>query len=198
MCKGLIVGLGNPGSDYTWTRHNAGFLVVNHLCQKFKTEVSSLVNKKFYQLLQWKRGLADQSWLLCKPKTYMNLSGRAVSSLLGSQRISRDTFLLVIHDELDLPFGALRLKWGGGLAGHKGLKSIAQHWGSKEFARLRVGIGRPANNMTVSDYVLAPFTIGERNRLPLLLERAVMGVELVCDLGIEMAMNEFNGQFSMV
>lgn len=160
----LIVGVGNPGSEYAQTRHNIAWMLIDSMSvlrnsiwkSKFKglyTEVSEK-NHRFYAL---------------KPQTFMNLSGESVQPLAAFFKIAPEN-ILVLHDELDLPFGQVHFKMGGGLAGHNGLKSIAATLGTDQFARMRIGIGRPVHG-SVSNWVLSPFSNNEQIQLPLLLEK---------------------------
>lgn len=160
--KGIIVGLGNPGKQYKTTRHNIGFMFIDKLIAI--TSANKLSSKKFYCDL-WETTTIIENWLLAKPQTYMNLSGDAIQPLIPWYHIDKDN-LLIIHDELDLPLGKMKLKQGGGTAGHNGLKSIIQQLGTKDFYRLRIGIGRtslPSEN-TIS-WVLSRFSPRELNLL---------------------------------
>lgn len=158
----LIIGLGNPGKAYEPTRHNVGFWLVDAWAER--------VGASFALESKFRAQLADYSvrgrlMRLAKPQTYMNLSGESVQALCRFYQIPSDQ-LLIIHDELDLPAGVIKLKWGGGHAGHNGLKSIEQHLGTRDFWRLRVGIGRPAHpQMEAADYVLGKPTAAEMPRL---------------------------------
>jgi PTH1 family peptidyl-tRNA hydrolase len=160
----LVVGVGNPGSDYATTRHNIAWLFLDHTPS--------------FQGANWKskfKGLYAESshkghkFYAVKPQTFMNLSGESVQPLAAFFKISPER-ILVIHDELDIPFGQVHFKMGGGLAGHNGLKSIAQCLGTDQFGRMRVGIGRPVHG-SVANYVLSPFSKEEQVQLPLLLEK---------------------------
>lgn len=158
----VIVGLGNPGKEYINTRHNAGFLILDNLLQHF----SFTGPKQKFQSELYEGTVHSQKVTLLKPQTYMNLSGRAVSACCQFYKIPLSQ-LLVIHDDLDLPLGKIRVKLGGGNGGHNGLKSIDQYNGPL-YKRLRIGIGRPSEKYQVSDYVLSNFTNQEReifNRL---------------------------------
>lgn len=151
----LVVGLGNPGSQYEHTRHNVGFRVVDSLLDAGRR--FSPVSKSFFMGDLYK---ADDA-LFLKPSTYMNLSGTSVQAVMHYYKPER---LLVVHDDLDLAFGAVRLKRGGGHGGHNGLRSLDQHLGA-DYCRLRVGIGRPTEGMEVADYVLARFSLNEEQLL---------------------------------
>ncbi|MEZ4469771.1 MAG: aminoacyl-tRNA hydrolase [bacterium] len=182
----LVVGLGNPGPRYAGNRHNVGFMVVDRLGDGAGLPLSrSRFNGRYAT-----GSLEGRSVALLEPETFMNLSGQAVSPARSFFNVEVGN-ILVIHDELDLPFGTLRLKVGGGHAGHNGLRSIVAQLGTADFARLRVGIGRPQHG-AVSDYVLSDFTREEREWLPDLLDRATEAVRLALREGPRMAMNVIN------
>ncbi|MBA3902189.1 MAG: aminoacyl-tRNA hydrolase [Rhodocyclaceae bacterium] len=162
----LIVGLGNPGPEYAETRHNAGFWLCERLAAKLGADLKR--ESRFHGLAGRTR---DQAWLLL-PQTFMNRSGQAVAALARFHRIS-PAEMLVLHDELDLAPGALRLKFGGGLSGHNGLKDIASHLGTQDFWRLRIGIGHPGDRNEVVDYVLKRPRVEERESIDAALERAL-------------------------
>ncbi len=184
----LIVGLGNPGREYRTTRHNVGFMVVDGLCDAFAIRLSRLQSKALVGSGFWN----GKRTILAKPQAFMNLSGQPVSSLLRFYKISLEC-LLVIHDDLDLPVGTLRMRPGGASAGQKGLGSIIAQLGTELFPRLRIGIGRPPGQMDPSDYVLEDFLPGEKELLSQVLSRAVEAVEDFMQFGLEHAMNAFNG-----
>jgi peptidyl-tRNA hydrolase (EC 3.1.1.29) len=162
----LIVGLGNPGAEYEDTRHNAGFWLCERLAAKLGVALKR--ESRFH-------GIAgrthEQTWLLM-PQTFMNCSGQAVAALARFYRIP-PADMLVLHDELDLPPGALRLKFGGGLGGHNGLKDIAAHLGTQDFWRLRIGVGHPGDRNQVVDYVLKKPRSEERSLIEEALDRAL-------------------------
>lgn len=183
----LIVGLGNPGREYKRNRHNIGFMVLDLLAEHFHTSftrvsMSALVTDTRYR---------DQRIYLAKPQTFMNKSGTAVRSLVHFYKLPLSR-LLVIYDDVDLPFETLRLRPSGGSAGQKGLKSIIQQLGSRDFPRLRIGIGRPPGRMSVSSFVLQDFSVAEFEILDHVLEQAVVAVKLYLEEGIEKAMTEIN------
>lgn len=183
----LIVGLGNPGRQHKKNRHNAGFMVVDHLAQRLgvsfsRLEQKSLVTKAEYQ---------GKRLILAKPQTYMNLSGQAVSALVRFYKLPLN-HLLIIHDDIDLPFGVLRLRPGGGSGGQKGLQSIIEQLGTQEFPRLRIGVSRPPGHMEAADYVLQDFSKDEAGFLPVVLNRAVEAVLTFVTDGINSAMNIYN------
>jgi PTH1 family peptidyl-tRNA hydrolase len=187
----LIVGLGNPGREYRGTRHNVGFMLLDRLAESLgvsfsRVESRSLVTKAEY---------LGNKLILVKPQTYMNLSGQAVSSLLRFYKVSHER-LLVAYDEVDLPLGTLRLRPGGGSAGHKGMQSIIEKLGNQEFPRLRIGVSRPPGRMEAADYVLQDFSKDETDLLQEVLNRAAQAVLAFVDEGIVAAMNQFNPQGS--
>jgi PTH1 family peptidyl-tRNA hydrolase len=162
----LIVGLGNPGAEYEDTRHNAGFWLCERLAARLGAELRR--ESRFHGIAGRTR---EQVWLLM-PQTYMNRSGQAVAALARFYRIP-PAEMLVLHDEIDLPPGALRLKFGGGLGGHNGLKDIAAHLGTQDFWRLRIGVGHPGDRNQVADYVLKKPRAEERVLIEAALVRAL-------------------------
>ncbi len=188
MAAKLIAGLGNPGSKYLWTRHNAGFMVLDRLSQRADIPVT----RKTFSGLFGEGNYEGERLLLLKPQTFMNLSGRSVNPALHFHRLSlKDLF--VIHDDLDIPFGQVKLKEGGGHAGHNGLRSLMQELGSGEFVRVRVGIGRPVRG-DAADYVLSPFSREETVQLPRLLDGIVDLLELLLREGMPKAMSLYNNR----
>ncbi len=185
----LVVGLGNPGSRYARNRHNAGFEVVSALADHLRAPAW---RDKFHGEFT-RAELGDHDALLLRPMTFMNDSGRSVRAAMSFFRVEVGD-VLVVHDELDLEFGALRLKVGGGHAGHNGLRSIFQEIGSAEFVRLRVGIGRPPKGWTgeVADFVLSDFPSEERAELPDVVKRAVKALVDVGRRGVPAAANALN------
>ncbi len=181
----LVIGLGNPGRDYEQSRHNVGFLCVDELARRLKMRVSERGAKS----LIGRARDGDRELILAKPQTMMNLSGLAAKALRAKYDIPLDR-VLVIHDELDLPFGRLRIRKGGSSAGNHGLDSLIASFGSREFIRFRVGVGRPVGNGV--DYVLGPFTPSEREQLPAIIGRVADAVTSLIDLGLERAMTDFN------
>lgn len=183
----LLVGLGNPGSRYANTRHNIGFIVLDQIA----SEAGITINKKQNQALLGQGIWQGQKIMLAKPQTYMNNSGEAVLELINYYQDGL-TDLLVIHDDLDLDFGRIRFKEGGGAGGHNGLKSISRLMNSPDYDRLKIGIGRNPNFMKVENYVLSDFAAEERKLLPDLLPLAVQGVIVWIQKGIKEAMNGYN------
>ncbi|HVP20392.1 MAG TPA: aminoacyl-tRNA hydrolase [Anaerolineaceae bacterium] len=184
----LIVGLGNPGREYRETRHNVGFMVVDLVGLDFGIQLSRLQSRALVGSGTWK----GRKVILAKPQTYMNLSGQAVSSLVRFYKIPFED-LLVVHDDVDLAVGTLRIRPGGGSAGQKGLASIIQQLGTEEFPRLRVGIGHPQGQRDVADYVLDSFFSSEKDLVLEVLDRAVEAAKDFILYGINHAMNQFNG-----
>lgn len=183
----LIIGLGNPGPEYRHNRHNIGFLVLDRLVERWGSSFSSVSFKALTTDLR-RQGLKI---MLAKPQTYMNQSGQSVRSLVNFYKLDLSD-ILVVYDDVDLPFGSLRLKPSGGAAGQKGMQSIIRALGTRNFARLRVGIGRPPGRMSVSSYVLQDFDSRELEELEFILEEAVEAVESWLDEGIQQAMTTVN------
>jgi peptidyl-tRNA hydrolase, PTH1 family len=183
----LIVGLGNPGIRYQFSRHNMGFLVLD----RFATHYDISVNTKGFDAHWGKGKIGDIPVYLAKPQTYMNVSGSAVKKLLEYFKIDIED-LIVIHDDLDLPFKTIRLKSGGGHAGHKGLISIINHLSNTEFIRVRIGIGKPSDKTMVERYVLDPLTENEMKLLPDITMTASDAITIIINDGIQSAMNQCN------
>ncbi|MBS9535513.1 aminoacyl-tRNA hydrolase [Mycobacterium sp. M1] len=181
----LVVGLGNPGPNYARTRHNVGFLVVDLLAERIGSGFK--LHKKSGADVATGR-LAGRPVVLARPRCYMNESGRQVGPLAKFYSVPVDG-VAVIHDDLDLDFGRVRLKQGGGEGGHNGLRSISQVLGSKDYLRVRVGIGRPPGRQDVVDFVLQAFNTRERTELPTICEQAADATELLLETGLEPAQN---------
>ena len=185
----LIVGLGNPGAEYAQTRHNAGFLLVEKLAVRWRMDWT--VERKFSARLA--RGEArGKRVLLCEPQTFMNLSGESVGEIIGFYQLPLAQ-LVVAVDDADLPFGEIRLRPGGSSGGHHGLESFEQHLTSREFARLRIGIGRRDGARQITGHVLGKFDPAESGLLEIILERAANQLECWLDAGLQKAMSQFNG-----
>ena len=184
----LVVGLGNPGREYRETRHNVGFMVIDQLCKALGVSLSRMQSRA----LVGAGNLEGQKLIVAKPQTFMNLSGQSVGGLVRFYKVPLE-HLIVAHDDLDIPLGTLRIRPGGGSAGQKGMASIIQQLGTQDFARLRIGIGRPPGRMDPSTYVLEKFVGGEFNTLDLVLDRAVAAVGTFMSDGLDMAMTQFNG-----
>jgi len=185
----LIVGLGNPGRAYEGTRHNAGFLVIDRLSQDLEAPVEQ---KKFTALIG-RAQIGAAKVMLVKPQTFMNLSGESVRRIFEYYQLEQTEEVIVVHDDLDLPFPALRLKAGGGHGGHKGLLSVIHHLGSPDFLRVRVGIGKPDEKELTERHVLDPFTREEAKLLPAVVTTAAAAVSKIVSSGIQAAMNQYNG-----
>jgi peptidyl-tRNA hydrolase, PTH1 family len=184
----LVAGLGNPGPDYAASRHNAGFMVADVLAARMGAAFRR--DRRRVQAAAGK--LAGHAVLVAKPLSYMNLSGGAVASVSRFYKIPAER-LIVVHDEIDLPFGAIRLKRGGGEAGHNGVRSVTAALGTRDFYRVRVGVGRPPGRRDAAGHVLKGFSKPERAELPLIIERAADAVEALLRLGLDAAQNEFHG-----
>lgn len=183
----LIVGLGNPGLTYKFTRHNIGFRVIDQLSKEFAIPLEKKSMKA-----QWGKGIWEgQKILLAKPQTFMNLSGEAVVRLKNFFRIETDK-VIIIHDDLDLQLGFMKIRDKGGDAGNKGVKSIIESLGESEFIRVRLGISRPVSKGTGKDYVLADFDEREKKDVNVILEQTMEAVKTVMMEGTASAMNRFN------
>jgi peptidyl-tRNA hydrolase, PTH1 family len=183
----LVVGLGNPGPKYAGTRHNAGFLVVDLLAERIGGRFKA--HKGRADVVEGR--LAGQPVVLMKPKCYMNESGGPVVSIARFYKVPIER-IAVVHDDLDLPYGTLRLKAGGGDGGHNGLRSMTSALGSKDYARVRFGIGRPPGRQDPADYVLREFAAAERKELGFHVDRAADAVELLLSAGLVAAQNQFH------
>jgi len=185
----LIAGLGNPGEQYQSSRHNLGFLTLDYLAGRHDIPLK----KQGFEALFGKGKIGNETVLLAKPQTYMNLSGIALERLVSYFKVDIKD-LIVVHDDLDLPFETIRLKKGGGEGGHKGLMSIVQHVGSADFIRVRIGIGKPMRKAMVERYVLSPFAEEEQNAVPSILAVACDVVGEVILSGVETAMQRYHGK----
>lgn len=183
----VVVGLGNPGEKYAKTRHNAGAMVLDELLRRNGATLKR--HKSGCAIAEI--GVGDQRMVLARPMSYMNESGRPVRELIRWYKVPLDQ-VIVVHDELDIPLGEVRIKVGGGTAGHNGVKSVASHLGSKEFIRVRVGVGRPRGRQDPVDYVLSDFSSSERKELDFIIQEAADAVERIVEVGAERAMNEIN------
>jgi PTH1 family peptidyl-tRNA hydrolase len=183
----LIIGLGNPGIRYQFSRHNMGFLVLDQLASNHQISV----NQKGFDCYFGKDRIDGIPVFLAKPQTYMNLSGVAIKKIIDYFKADPKD-MIVIHDDLDLPFPSIRIKAGGGHAGHKGLMSIIDHVGDPEFIRLRLGIGKPVMKSMTEDYVLQPFTEGEMKELSHIITTGSDAVIEMITSGIQAAMNHYN------
>jgi len=185
----LIAGLGNPGEKYASTRHNVGFMVVDLLAARHSISLKKKGHQSFYGVGR----CCGKSAVLLKPQTFMNLSGSSVASASKSLDIASGD-LVVIHDEIDLPFGAVRVKVGGGHGGHNGLRNIHQALGDNSYIRVRMGVGRPPEGGDVANYVLKSFSGSEKKDLDDVLLYAAEVVEALLTHGDQYAMCEYNGR----
>ncbi len=184
----LIVGLGNPGEQYLRNRHNVGFQCLSYLANRNGLDF----NEKQHKARVATGMIRGQRVALAKPFTYMNDSGQAVAALVRWYKLDPATELLVIYDDLDLPFETVRLRANGSAGGQNGMKSIIQHLGTQQFPRLRVGIGRPADRRDPKDYVLGNWDREQSEKLPVLYARVADAVETVITDGLTLAMTRFN------
>ncbi|WP_455208334.1 aminoacyl-tRNA hydrolase [Kaarinaea lacus] len=184
----LIAGLGNPGAKYEGTRHNVGFWFVDHIAH---SKGCTLHHDNKFQGEVGKISINDQTLWLIKPMTYMNHSGQAVSALANYYKVTVDN-ILVVHDELDLPPGSLRLKKGGGHGGHNGLRDLIAHLNSKEFMRLRIGIGHPGTSSEVTNYVLGSPSNADKNILLDAISDAMVVLPQIVDGDYQKAMNHLH------
>ncbi|MFJ4652616.1 aminoacyl-tRNA hydrolase [Nocardia sp. NPDC088792] len=184
----LVVGLGNPGTEYERTRHNVGFMVADVLAERVGGRFT--VHKKSGADLLEAR-LDGRKVLIAKPRSFMNLSGRPVAALAKFFSVPA-TDVIAVHDELDLPFGTIRLKRGGGEGGHNGLRSMSQALTTKDYLRVRFGIGRPPGRQDPADFVLKPFSAPERKEVPVIVEQAADAVELLLRVDLETAQNQLH------
>jgi PTH1 family peptidyl-tRNA hydrolase len=181
------VGLGNPGAEYEHTRHNVGADTVEILARRH----SASLRRGKERARAVEAGFGDRRVALAVPLTFMNDSGLAVAALARRYGVTPEQ-IVVVHDELDLPVAALKVKAGGGLAGHNGLRSIVAHLHSDEFVRVRIGVGKPVSKERGADHVLRRFSKRERTEVDVTLEEAADAVECIVDAGVDAAMNRFN------
>jgi PTH1 family peptidyl-tRNA hydrolase len=184
----LIIGLGNPGREYKDTRHNIGFMLIDHLAEKIgargmKVQSKAIITSGLYE---------ERKLILAKPQTYMNLSGQSVQGLLHFYKIPLEN-LLITHDDLDIPYGTIRIRPTGGPGGQRGMANTIELLGTKDFPRLRLGIGRPPGRMDPKDYVLQDFSKDELKIMPELLSRAADAALEFVMKGLNAAMNKYNG-----
>jgi PTH1 family peptidyl-tRNA hydrolase len=184
----IIAGLGNPGPKYAGNRHNSGFMVV----EAFAARCEGVSFREKFRGLVARARLSDRDLLLLKPMTFMNLSGESVQQAMQFYKVEPGE-LVVVHDELDLEFGVLRVKRGGGTAGHKGLASVIEHCGGGDFTRVRLGIGRPRSGSGES-WVLSDFSVEERKNLPDVVRSAGDALGCIVQRGVQEAMNRFNSR----
>jgi PTH1 family peptidyl-tRNA hydrolase len=185
----LLIGLGNPGREHMQNRHNVGFMLIDRLAVRLNARGMKLQSKAIITDARYD----DRKILLAKPQTYMNLSGQSVQGLLNFYKLSME-YLLVAHDDLDLPFGTLRIRPGGGPGGQKGMASTIEKLGTKDFPRLRIGIGRPPGRMDPAAYVLQDFSRDEMSALSGLLDRAADAALTFISDGLDKTMNKYNAE----
>lgn len=185
----LIVGLGNPGAQYQGNRHNVGQMVLDELAGRVGAGFKS--HKARAQVVEGRLGIGGPRVVLAKPMTYMNVSGGPVSGLANFYGISPD-HVVAVHDEIDIPFNTVKLKIGGGEGGHNGLRDISKALATKDYLRVRVGVGRPPGRMDTADYVLRDFGTAEIKELPFLLDEAADAVELLLREGLTAAQQKFH------
>jgi PTH1 family peptidyl-tRNA hydrolase len=187
----LVVGLGNPGPEYSRNRHNVGFMIAEVLAGRIGARLGRH-RKVVAEVGEGRLGLGGPRLILARPMTYMNLSGGPVAGIAQFYKVPVEQ-VIAVHDELDLPFAVLRVKRGGGEGGHNGLRSMSRSLGSKEYVRVRFGIGRPPGRRDPADYVLSDFSAVERKELEFLVDRSADAVEAVIERGVEWTQNAFNG-----
>jgi len=188
----LVVGLGNPGRAYRWTRHNLGFLLIERIARQNRIELS----RRGFQSVYGRGKIGNEEVILSKPQTYMNLSGEAVRRLLQFFRIPPEN-LVVLHDDLDLPLGKIRIRLRGGHGGHQGIKSIIDALGDDGFIRLKVGIGRPVErSQDPTDYVLEPLNQKAKEEFKAIADRCAQVLEVLLIGGPQEAMEQFHKKVS--
>lgn len=184
----LLIGLGNPGREYADTRHNFGFMLIDRLAVRLNARGMKVQSKAIIMNASYE----ERKLILAKPQTYMNLSGQSVQGLIHFYKIPL-TNVMILSDDLDLPFGTIRIRASGGPGGQRGLSSILERLGTKEVPRLRLGIGRPPGRMDPSNYVLQNFSKSDMQAISEILDRAADAVLAFVSHGLNKAMNEFNG-----
>ncbi|GAA3335943.1 aminoacyl-tRNA hydrolase [Amorphoplanes nipponensis] len=187
----LVVGLGNPGREYAGNRHNVGFRVAELLAGRVGGKFGR-AKRVVAEVAEGRLGFGGPKLILVKPLTFMNLSGAPVVALAQFFKVPVEN-VVAVHDELDVPYGQVRVKRGGGEGGHNGLRSMSKSLGSKEYARVRFGIGRPPGRQDPADYVLSDFSGAERKEVDFLVDRAADVVEAVVLEGVEWAQNKYHG-----
>jgi PTH1 family peptidyl-tRNA hydrolase len=188
----LIVGLGNPGKEYAGNRHNVGFMVADLLASRLSAKFGRAKRGGSAEMAEGRLGFGGPKLILVKPLTYMNLSGAPVVALSQFFKVPVAQ-VIAVHDELDVPYGQVRAKRGGGEGGHNGLRSMSKSLASKEYARVRFGIGRPPGRQDPADHVLSDFSSAERKELDFLVDRAADVTEAIVLEGVEWAQNKYHG-----
>lgn len=187
----LLVGLGNPGKEYAKNRHNVGFMAAELIAERIGVKFGRH-RRAHAEVAEGRLGFGGPKLVLAKPLTYMNLSGGPVAALAQFYKVPVGQ-VIAVHDELDIPYGQLRVKCGGGEGGHNGLRSMSRSLGSKDYVRVRFGIGRPPGRQDPADYVLSDFSAVERKELEFLVDRAADVAEAVVTRGLEWAQNAYHG-----
>ena len=185
----VVVGLGNPGREYQDTRHNVGFAVIDEIAKRYSADVTSVKFKSLYTDIRIK----NSKVLLVKPTTYMNNSGQALREVMDFYKLDPSD-ILVIYDDIDIPIGKIRVRKKGSSGSHNGLRSIVKHLGSEEFPRIRVGIGRPDERISLTNYVLGKFSEDERIDINKAIKNSADAVESLIDVGIDNTMNKYNSK----
>lgn len=185
----LIVGLGNPEPEYSYTRHNMGFCVVNKLAEKYGIKVE----KRGFQALYGTGIIENEKVIICKPQTYMNLSGESISEIAKYYKIKNDE-IIVIYDDIDIAPGTVRLRKKGGPGTHNGMKSVVQNLETQDFPRIRIGIGLPENKFDLINYVISKITKEEYSKLEGGIEIGIEAVEEILKVGVDNAMNIINAK----
>lgn len=183
----VIAGLGNPGSEYAVTKHNVGFMFINALAKN----LGAAIWKSAFEAEVAEVRIGFEKVLLVKPMTYMNDSGRSLGALLSWYKLAPED-LIVIHDDMDIPVGTIRIRKKGSAGGHNGIKSILNHVNDEHFSRIRIGIGRPALHWTVVDHVLAPFSVEDAPKIGEVIEYLIPAAKCIVTDGVDMAMNRYN------
>jgi PTH1 family peptidyl-tRNA hydrolase len=187
----LVAGLGNPGREYAGHRHNVGFMVVDLMTTRIGAKLLRH-RRAVAEVAEGRLGLGGPRFVLVKPLTYMNLSGGPVAALTQFFKIPPER-VIAVHDELDVPYGQLRVKAGGGEGGHNGLRSLSKSLGTRDYVRVRFGVGRPPGRQDPADYVLSDFSVVERKDLDYMVDRAADAVVSVVTLGVERTQNSYHG-----
>lgn len=187
----LVAGLGNPGREYAGNRHNVGFMVADLLAERIGARFGRH-RRAVADVAEGRLGFGGPRLVLAKPLSYMNLSGGPVAALVQFYKVPLHQ-VIAVHDELDIPYGQLRVKHGGGEGGHNGLRSMSKSLGSKDYLRVRFGIGRPPGRQDPADFVLTDFSSVERKELEFLIDRAADAVEALVTRGLEWTQNAYHG-----
>ncbi len=185
----LVVGLGNPGAQYSNNRHNVGQMVLDEVASRIGGSFKA--HKARAQVLEGRLGIGGPKIVLAKPMCYMNVTGGPVSALAKFFGIAAD-HIIAVHDEIDIPFNTVKLKIGGGEGGHNGLRDISKALATKDYLRVRVGVGRPPGRMDTADFVLRDFATAEKKELPFLLDEAADAVEMLVSSGLPAAQQKFH------